>query len=172
MDLGPGLCEHSVVPDEREPENRIDLSSLERLSPSAPAPENKRPLVPRLLAVLGFAAAASVVVAIPWFFLTRTPAPKVSSTPSPTPRPPASPSVSPSPVVVPGTYEVTGVKNCLRVHSGPGLATPVIDCIGAGIQVTSDGITRSKDGYRWLHIHDPVAKTDGWAADAYLKHVG
>jgi hypothetical protein len=157
------------MPD--DPESKIDFSSLERLSAKAPPPRERRPLVPRVLGMLAFLAAASVVVAVPWFFLARSPSPTAPTATSPATRMPAA-SPSPSPAPVAGTYEVTGLTSgCLRVHAGPGTGSEVIDCLGLGIQVTSDGRATTSDGFRWIHIHDPIAKLDGWAADTYLKRI-
>lgn len=156
---------------ERTPEERFDFSTLERLVPGAPPPKERKPLAPRLLGGLAFLAAAAVVVAVPWFLLTRAPAPGPLP-PSPTPSPTPSPSPSPSPPPAAGAYEVTGLTTgCLRVHARPALGSEVIDCLSSGVRVTSDGKTREADGYRWLHIHDPIARVDGWAADEYLKRV-
>ncbi|MCA1834479.1 MAG: hypothetical protein ABR548_00135 [Actinomycetota bacterium] len=170
MELRATLCEHGFMSNELPPENRIDLSSLERLSPSAPPPRERRPILPRLTATVAFLAVASVVAAVPWFFLTRTSAP---TSPLKATRPPqtASPSPSPTPSLSPGTYEVAGLTTCLRVHIEPGDGEKVLDCLGAGVHVSSDGEIREAEGRQWLHIHDPIAKVDGWAAAAYLKEV-
>ena len=118
-----------------------------------------------------------VLAAVPWLILTRfvhtSPNPKptaaisVSHTPSPSP--------SKSTSAAKGSYEVsnlTGAGSCLRIHSEPGTSTPVIDCLQAGVVLSSDGQTADADGRAWLHVHDSYKKKDGWAAGSYLKKVG
>lgn len=157
------------------PEDRMDFESLERLSPNAPPPREKRGSA--ATKAVAFLVPLIVLAAVPWILVakffkntTTVPTPVVSaSSPSP------SPSVSLSPSAAPGrgTYEVTGLQgeSCLRIHTAPGTGTPVIDCLQAGIRVTSDGRNAEADGLPWLHVHDPVIKKDGWAASTYLRKV-
>lgn len=162
--------------DDTPPEDRVDLSSLKRLSREAPPPKPERRREGSLPKLLAFLVAAVVVATVPWFVFTRIvtdrgPAsPQASVTPTPSP----SPSASPSPTLLPGagTYEVVGTTRCLRVRIEPGTDQEVIDCLGPGIRVTSDGRTAVADGFSWLHVHDPLKNVDGWAAVQYLKKVG
>jgi len=155
----------------RPPEDRIDFEGLERLSPSAPPPKEKRGgMLPKLAA---FLVPLVVLAAVPWLILTRvvhtspkpTPAPTVSVSSSAT----ASPSSSTS--AAKGRYEIANLKSCLRIHDSPGTGTPWFDCLTPGVQLDSDGQTAETDGVAWLHVHDPFKKKDGWAAGTYLRKV-
>lgn len=167
----PGLCEHHAMTEESRPEDRIDLSSLERLQPHAPPPKEPSEWVPRLLATGAFLAVAAVVVAVPWYFLTRTSSPKTQAGRSPSPAA-ASPSSSPNPSLGPGTYEVTGVEKCVNVRAAPGVSAPVIDCLTVGVRLKSDGKTEDLGGFVWLRIQDPFRRAEGWIATQYLRKVG
>jgi hypothetical protein len=158
------------------PEDRIDFASLERLSAGAPPPREKQgSALTKAVAVL---VPLVVLAAVPWILVTKflkdsaAPEPTVSASPSAAP--PASASPSPSVAAGKGTYEITGLEgaSCLRIHSAPGTGTPVIDCLQAGIQVTSDGRSAEANGLPWLRVHDPIVKKDGWAAATYLRKVG
>jgi hypothetical protein len=154
------------------PEDRIDFGSLERLSANAPPPKEPSSFVPKLVGTLAFLAVASVVVAVPWYFLTRTGTSQPTA--SPTARATsASPSPSPSPSAFPaGTYEVAGVDHCANVRSAPGVSSPQIDCLTAGVRVTSDGKTEDLGGFTWVHVNDPFKKgAEAWMASLYLKRV-
>lgn len=153
-------------------EDKFDFSSLERLTPSAPPPKEPTRWGARIAGTLAFFVAAAIVVAVPWYFLARPAEEPPRGTPSPSPSPSPSVSASPSPPPVAGTYEVTGVDGeCLRVRVAPGLTKELLDCIGAGVLVTSDGKTAEADGRTWLHIRDPFANADGWAAAEFLRKV-
>lgn len=156
-----------MAPD--KPEDRFDFSDLERLSASAPPPKERRGSP--LTKAVAFLVPLIVLAVVPWLLLTRfmrttppTPKPSPSVTVSTT----ASASPSPSPVLGKGTYQVTGLSACLRVHATPGTGTEIIDCLQPGIQVTSDGLTGEADGLMWLYIHDPIINKNGWAASQYL----
>lgn len=163
------LCQHRHMPEDR-PEDRLDFGNLERLVPNAPPPKEPSTFVPKLLGTLAFLLVAAVVVAVPWYFLTRTDGPAGKASPSPSASS-ASPSSSPSPAFPAGTYEVTGVEKCANVRAEPGVTSKQLDCLTAGVRVTSDGKTEDFGGFVWLHIHDPFAKVDGWMASQYLRKV-
>jgi hypothetical protein len=155
-------------PDERRPEERIDLTGLSRLSDRPPPPKGEGAIrAARGVSVLLLAIAAA---GLPWYFVTRGSG-KPEPRPSPTPtRTTASP--SPSPSGSPGTFEVYGVANCLRIRPQPTTAAAQIDCVQSGFQLTSDGKTQVSEGRLWRHVYDKLVKKWGWAADQYLKQVG
>jgi hypothetical protein len=165
------------MPPDGGPEDRIDFESLERLSPGAPPPKEKHGSAgTKAVAVL---VPLIILAAVPWILVTRflkdttVKEPAVASA-SPSPSASASPSPSPSVAAGKGTYVVTGLEgaSCLRIHSAPGTGTPVIDCLQAGIEVTSDGQNAEANGLPWLHVHDPIVNKDGWAAATYLRKAG
>lgn len=156
--------------EERPPEERIHFDELERLSPSAPPPEEKRGST--LTKLVAFIVPIAVLAAVPWFILTRVvhtspPKPAPSVTVSHTPSTSASPSTS----AAKGRYEIANLKTCLRIHDAPGTTTTWFDCLTPGVQLDSDGQTAETDGIAWLHVHDPFKKKDGWAAGTYLRKV-
>jgi hypothetical protein len=165
------------MPDDDRPEDRLDYSSLERFSANAPPPREKRgSALTKAIAVL---APLIILAAVPWILVTRflkesatRPEPTVSASPTPSASP--SPSESASPALGKGTYVVSGLQGaaCLRIHTTPGTGTPIVDCLQAGIEVTSDGQSAEADGLPWLRIHDPIVRKDGWAASTYLRKVG
>jgi hypothetical protein len=163
-------------PDRGEAEERADLSSLRRLSREAPAPKPERPRKGTLGKLTAFLVAAAVVAVVPWFLFTRVITDRgpagVPGSPTPSPSPTASASPTPTSLPAAGTYEVVGTTKCLRVRIEPGTDQEVIDCLGPGVHVTSDGRVEEADGFTWLHVHDPLRNVDGWAADTYLKKVG
>ncbi len=154
------------------PEERLDFGSLERLSANAPPPKEPSTFVPKLLGTIAFLAVAAVVVAVPWYFLTRPAGPTPTASTTPTQSASPSPSPSPMPSLGAGVYEVVGVDNCANVRSAPGLGSPVIDCLTLGVRVSSDGKSEDLGGITWIHVADPFKKgAEAWMAAQYLKKV-
>jgi hypothetical protein len=155
--------------DPRNASERADLTGLSRLSDRPPPPRGEGSArVIRGVSILLLAVAAA---GLPWYFLTKTDKkPIVSSTPSGSPSPSASSTASPA--ATPGTYEVFGVENCLRIREKPSARAPIVDCINSGVRVESDGVVQEAEGRLWRHVRDPFKeKKYGWSADQYLKLV-
>jgi hypothetical protein len=156
-----------------DPETRVDLSGLRRLSedppPVKPERRSRDGALPRMVA---FFVAAVIFAVAPWYVFTRVlkddtpskPSAAASTTPSPTPTPTASPSSAP------GTYEVANLTKCMRVRAAPGTDQVVKTCLNLGVRVTSDGRTANADGIEWMHV--TYKQIEGWASTQYLKKVG
>ena len=151
----------------REIEQRVDLSGLSRLSDQPPPHRGEKSVrIIRGLSILLLAVAAA---GLPWYFVTRSggTAPRAKKTTSPSPT--ASTTVSPTPIA--GTFEVTGLDKgvCLRIRKIPSVKGEILDCLGMGVRVRSDGKTQEAEGRLWRYVLDPIKKVWGWAADQYLK---
>jgi hypothetical protein len=154
-------------------ENRgPDLRGLRRLSAIARPPKRDRDIdLPRILA---FLAAAAIVIAVPWFIVSRIgdtgPARPGRAARSSTA---TSPSPSPSQTLLAdsGVYEVVGDVRCARIRLSPGTDREIINCVTPGVKLRSDGRLVERDGFTWLHVDDPYRKVDGWIATRYVKKV-
>jgi len=153
-------------PEEGSAEHRADLTGLSRLSDQPPPPKGERAIrVARGMSILLLAIAAA---GLPWYLVTRGNGKPVGA---PTPSPSKTTTPSPTPSLVPGTYEVVGVGNCLNIREGPSTSAVRIDCLTKGFRVRSDGQTQSAEGRQWRRVYDKLKKVWGWAADQYLKRV-
>jgi uncharacterized protein YkwD len=83
---------------------------------------------------------------------------------------PAAPSVvrvpsaaSGLPLTVGATAGVSGTGDCLRVHTAPAAAAPVVTCLPDGFVASISDGPQSADGYTWWKI-GPL----GWAVSVYL----
>ncbi len=161
------------MPDHSDrPEERLDLTALERLSADAPLP--RPPRGPILGKVLAFLVPLAVLTLVPWFLISRMRnepvRPSTAATQTPTASASVEVSATPSATPAAGFYEVTVSENCLRVRESPGLDGDVVDCLGPGYQVTSDGVLRDIDAVGWMQIR--YGKKTGWVAERYLKKTG
>lgn len=151
-------------------EERADLSGLGRLSERPPPPRRERaaPVIRAISLVLLAIAAAG----LPWYFLTQAekdPGRSVGPTPTTSTSPSTSPSASPSAGAA--RYQIVGVTECLRIREQPTTNAGVVDCLGPGVRVTSDGRSQTSEARLWRHVYDPFKKMWGWAADEFLKPV-
>jgi hypothetical protein len=151
------------------PEERVDLSGLNRLSDKPPPPRGETGVrVVRALSILLLAIAAA---GLPWYFVTRSsdPAtrPPLRSGSSPTT------SASPSPTASPnaGTFEVFGVQNCANLRAEPSTSSARLDCLVPGVRLESDGRTQQAGGLLWRQVRYVRRDVSGWMADQYLKPV-
>ncbi len=161
------MSEHDD-PGSRGAEERVDLSSLGRLSDRPPAPKGENAIrVARALSVLLLAVAAA---GLPWYFVTRgggsDDAAGSRSPPATTTTP------SPSPTATRLTFEVFNVEKCANFRSEPSTRAKRLDCLLKGIRLTSDGRTQDAEGRLWRRVYYQVAKTWGWMADEYLRPAG
>jgi len=152
-------------------EERIDLSSLGRLSDRPPPPKGENAVrVARVISVLLLAIAAA---GLPWYFVARGGGGKDEKAAPPTSSPTAS-RPSPSPTPTRSSYEVYNVEKCANFRAEPSTSGRKIGrvCLLKGIRLTSDGQTKDAEGRLWRRVYDPVPKVWGWMADEYLKPVG
>lgn len=150
-------------------DERVDLSGLSRLSDRPPPPKGEGTIrVVRGLSILLLALAAA---GLPWYFVTRG-GTKPEAGPTSTPSRSASPSPSPSASATPATYEVFNVGTaCLRIREQPATSAKLVTCLGVGVRVRADGVTRQVGSRLWRHVHYAPKDLTGWAAAEYLKLV-
>jgi hypothetical protein len=148
-------------------EDRADLAGLSRLSDRPPPPKGEGAI--RLVRGLSILLLALAAAGLPWYFVTRG-GTKPDARGTPTPSHSASPSPSPSAVGTPANYEVFNVGTvCLRIRQQPSTSAKLVTCLGEGVRVRADGLTRQVGSRLWRHVHYAPKNLTGWAAAEYLK---